>query len=286
MATKAEFVARASVESHGDEEDEDEEASSAPSASAPPSAFAVKTYFDPTAGLTTAQLAALASAVMEADAAGASRRQIKVAALAKRTGLDRSEVLQWLRSVEELMPSSSSSGGGGGGGDDSSRAAARAQWESTLGAYAAAGAAAAARAKAASAARQEERQRRREAADAKRSGGKKGGDGEGNGGDDGDDDGTWSTKKGLGSRGGARLSKAAEATLDRVYARSPYPTDEVVAGVRDLHRELPKKVVLDYFAERRRGDGARGGGGGRGKGSSSAPRGASAPSRASAPARD
>ena len=39
MATKAEFVARASVESHGDEEDEDEEASSAPSASAPPSTF-------------------------------------------------------------------------------------------------------------------------------------------------------------------------------------------------------------------------------------------------------
>ena len=95
----------------------------------------------------------------------------------------------------------------------------------------------------------------------------------------------------------ARLSKAAEATLDRVYARSPFPTDEVVAGVRELHRELPKKVVLDYFAERRRGDGGgRGGGGGsRGKGSSdsaaaggggSSPSARGASSRARAPARD
>lgn len=126
MATKAEFVARASVESQ--EDDNDGEASAPPSSPAAPSStsFAVKTYFDPTAGLTTAQLAALASAALEADAAGASRRQIKVAALAKRTGLDRSEVLQWLRSVEELMPSSSS-GGGGCSGDEGSRAAAKAQ---------------------------------------------------------------------------------------------------------------------------------------------------------------
>ena len=293
VETKADFVARASVESHGEEEEE--------TSSSPPN-FSVKTFFDPTAGLTTAQLAALASAALEADAAGLSRRQIKVAALAKRTGLDRSEVLQWLRSVDELMPPSvssaaASSGGGGGDGDGGSdrASAARAQRESTLGAYAAAGAAAAARAKASSAARQEERQRRREAADLKRSGGKKlNGDDEG--GNDADD-GTWSTKKGLGSRGGARLSKAAEATLDRVYARSPFPTDEVVAGVRELHRELPKKVVLDYFAERRRGDGGgRGGGGGsRGKGSSdsaaaggggSSPSARGASSRARAPARD
>ena len=274
-ATREGLVARASVE--GLDEDR-------ASASPPSSCFTVKSFFDPTAGLSSAQLAALATAALEADAAGGSRRQIKVAALAKRTGLDRSEVLQWLRAVEELLPSSSSSGEGDG--KSGGAAAARARRESTLGAYAAAGAAAAARAKAASAARQEERQRRREAADAKKSssGGKKEEGAEGGE----DDDGTWSTKKGLGRRGGARLSKAAEATLDRVYANDPFPSDEVVAGVRELHRELPKRVVLDHFAERRRED-ARGKKDRKGNSSAAAAPGAAAAAAAAsapAPARD
>lgn len=271
-ATKAEPVVRALVENRGEEE-------ATPLSNAPsPSTFAIKSYFDPTAGLTTAQLAALASAALEADATGGgSRRHIKIAALAKATGLDRSEVLQWLRSVDEMMPGS---GEGNGDGNDG---AARALRESTLGAYAAAGAAAAARAKATSVARQEERQRRREtAADATRKGGRKKDDDGPD--DDDDDDGTWSTKKALGRRGGARLSKAASATLARVYSQHPFPSDEVVAGVRDLHRELPKRLVLDYFAERRREDGRGAGGGGSGgraraRSSSSPP-----PSRAAPPA--
>jgi hypothetical protein len=45
-----------------------------------------------------------------------------------------------------------------------------------------------------------------------------------------------------GSRGGKRLSGEVQRTLEGVYARSPWPNKEVVAGLFDLHR-IPRYVV-------------------------------------------
>ena len=47
------------------------------------------------------------------------------------------------------------------------------------------------------------------------------------------------------------MPRAVEATLERIFEASPRPSEDVVAGLWDLHR-LPKRRVLDWFAVRRR----------------------------------
>jgi hypothetical protein len=62
------------------------------------------------------------------------------------------------------------------------------------------------------------------------------------------------------------MSKAEEATLNTVYAKTKYPSDAVVDGLWDLHG-LRREQVIAWFAARRREE--RGGGPeGQGRGSS------------------
>lgn len=51
--------------------------------------------------------------------------------------------------------------------------------------------------------------------------------------------------------GRKKLPRSAEATLERIFDDSPYPSEAVVKGLFDLHR-LPRRRVLDWFAQRRR----------------------------------
>ena len=51
--------------------------------------------------------------------------------------------------------------------------------------------------------------------------------------------------------GRKKLPRSAEATLERIFDESPYPSEAVVKGLFDLHR-LPRRRVLDWFAQRRR----------------------------------
>lgn len=53
-----------------------------------------------------------------------------------------------------------------------------------------------------------------------------------------------------------KMPRAVEATLERIFEASPRPSAEVVASLWDLHR-LPKRRVLDWFADRRRARGAQ-----------------------------
>lgn len=53
------------------------------------------------------------------------------------------------------------------------------------------------------------------------------------------------------SEGYKSLGRQAEATLESVFARTQWPSDEVVASLWDLHR-LPRERVVAWFAERRR----------------------------------
>jgi hypothetical protein len=51
--------------------------------------------------------------------------------------------------------------------------------------------------------------------------------------------------------GNKKLTKAMEATLERVYEDNRYPSDAVIASLWDLHR-LPRGRLIDWFADRRR----------------------------------
>ncbi|CAL8462173.1 g1704 [Coccomyxa elongata] len=51
--------------------------------------------------------------------------------------------------------------------------------------------------------------------------------------------------------GRKKLPRSAEATLERIFDDSPHPSEAVVKGLFDLHR-LPRRRVLDWFAQRRR----------------------------------
>ena len=49
---------------------------------------------------------------------------------------------------------------------------------------------------------------------------------------------------------GKKLSKSVVATLEMVHAQNPNPKEEVVLSIVDLHN-IPRRVVLDWFKERR-----------------------------------
>jgi hypothetical protein len=49
---------------------------------------------------------------------------------------------------------------------------------------------------------------------------------------------------------GKKLSKSVVATLERVLSQDSNPREEVVLSIVDLHN-IPKRLVLDWFKERR-----------------------------------
>lgn len=57
------------------------------------------------------------------------------------------------------------------------------------------------------------------------------------------------------------LSRAAEATLETVWSRTQWPSDDIISSMWDLHR-LRKDQVITWFQERRRvvRSGGKGGG--------------------------
>ena len=54
------------------------------------------------------------------------------------------------------------------------------------------------------------------------------------------------------------LKKDAERTLEMVYENDPFPSDEVLEGIYELHR-LPRRESLAWFQQRREADGVQGG---------------------------
>ncbi|KAG2497710.1 hypothetical protein HYH03_004447 [Edaphochlamys debaryana] len=53
---------------------------------------------------------------------------------------------------------------------------------------------------------------------------------------------------------GKRISGEAMRTLEAVYDRTPFPPQDVMRGLQELHR-LPKETVTEWFAARRSADG-------------------------------
>ena len=51
--------------------------------------------------------------------------------------------------------------------------------------------------------------------------------------------------------GRKKLPRSAEATMERIFDETPRPSEAIVKGLFDLHR-LPRRRVLDWFAQRRR----------------------------------
>ena len=47
------------------------------------------------------------------------------------------------------------------------------------------------------------------------------------------------------------LGRQAEATLEMIYTRTEWPSDEAVSSLWDLHR-LPREKVVEWFVQRRR----------------------------------
>lgn len=54
-----------------------------------------------------------------------------------------------------------------------------------------------------------------------------------------------------------RLGRAVEATLERLYEESQRPSDETLQGFFELHKGVPRRKVIDWFAQRRRMDQAK-----------------------------
>ncbi|KAL4427724.1 hypothetical protein ABPG75_001813 [Micractinium tetrahymenae] len=172
----------------------------------------------------------------------AGRRQVKVEKLCKELGLPRGTVLQWLRDAPQPDPAQ----------------------QSLLEARAAAEAAARERAEVLRVAKQQgggggsgPGTNSSSSGSAAPRGGKQGPAGGGRGSDGAPAWRSYPKKKALG--------RQAEATLEMIFNRTQWPSDDTIASLWDLHR-LPREKVVEWFKKRRMQEQQqlRGGGGGGG----------------------
>jgi hypothetical protein len=63
-------------------------------------------------------------------------------------------------------------------------------------------------------------------------------------------------RKEMGLEGRKRMPADVIRTLESIYSRTPFPSNEVIKGVWDLHR-LSRETVLEWFVKRRETDGIK-----------------------------